>query len=131
MVGATFSLYEGFQRSQQKSVIIKDMSEFIKTVSIDIYNPDIFPHHPVKDYSFNEKSIVFFANGKKVEYGIGDGGFYISKNEDKKVFPFIKDFSASYYDRDNLMIFDEGVRYYCEFTFVFYDKKEIKLQMRL
>jgi prepilin-type N-terminal cleavage/methylation domain-containing protein len=131
IVASTFFLYRSLNRSQEKSEKISRMAEFIKTVSIDVYNSDIFPHHQVKDYSYNSNSIVFFANGKKVQYDFSEGTFYVTKNEDKKEFKFISDFKISYYDRDGLMVFEDGLPYYCEMVFVFYDKKEVKLDMRM
>lgn len=130
IVGVTFSLYKSFNRSQAKSIVIRDMSEFVKTLSIDIYNPDIFPHMPLKDYVFEDKHIVFYANGKKVEYGYDDK-FYMTKNEDTREFGFVSDFSVRYYDRDDAMIFDDGIPYYCEFEFDFTDGKKLRMQMRL
>jgi prepilin-type N-terminal cleavage/methylation domain-containing protein len=130
IVGSSFTLYRNFNRSQEKALVIKKMSEFLKTVSIDIYNPDIFPHHPVKDYTFSENSLTFFANGKKVEYGFS-GKFYINKNDDKKEFAFIKDFKVSYLNKDGLINYDDTFPFSCEMKFIFYDNNEIKLQMRL
>jgi type II secretory pathway pseudopilin PulG len=153
IVWIAFYLYKATNKLQEKSENIENMSEFLKIVSNDTLSPDIYPHHPVKDYSFSDESILFFSGGGKVQYVISDEGFKIIReykkyntpnNDDQttdtntatinikeKIFKFIKKFKVDYYDRDDFINFDEQFPYYCEMIFTFNDNKEVRMKMRL
>ncbi|MCK4797607.1 MAG: prepilin-type N-terminal cleavage/methylation domain-containing protein [Spirochaetes bacterium] len=133
IMGASFALYRGFIRAKENSVKIEKMSRFYEMLFLDVLNPDIFPHHPSDQYVLEEKSIVFFANGGNVEYKyIDDGLLCIQRDKEAKHFSFIKDFNIKYYDKNEFEIFDiKEFPCYCEMKFIFYDKKEISIEMRL
>ena len=145
IVTGMFVLYRGFNTAKNDSVRIMEISKFTNMIIRDVLNPDLFPHHPKQSddetddvYTFDSKSIIFFANKKKVEYNFideTDDYFEIIYNEEElKKFSFIKDFQIKYYDINDFEIIDFGndsYIEYCELLFKFYDNTSLKLNMKL
>lgn len=155
-----FILHNGLNKAKNQAVLIYDISKFAEIIINDTLNPDLFPHHPYtpadqvnkdseKDgndsYIFNKNSIVFFANGSRVEYKFtkndnNKNEFTIIRGEEednKKDEPiyFIKDFNIGYYDKKDFEIIDfnneEDFPFYCKLNFKFYDNKSLTINMKL
>jgi prepilin-type N-terminal cleavage/methylation domain-containing protein len=131
IVGITFGLYNGFNKARNNAVEIKGKSDLLKIVSMDVLSPDIYPHHPAKEYSFTETSITFFSNGGKITYSKTDEGFVIGRNKTERKYRGIKDFKVKYYTIDNVMVLDESFPSYCEMIFTFDKKNEYTVSMKL
>lgn len=131
MVANSFMLYKNLNLSKNKSKNLYYLSMFVDVISNDVFNPDVFPHHPKEEYFFSTNKIIFFANNQKIEYCFLDKNFTILKNNKKYLYNFIKNFNIKYYGKNEFQIFDLDAPYYCEMTFLFNDNKEIKINMRL
>ena len=160
IVSGIFILHKGLSKAKDEAVLIFDISKFAEMVINDTLNPDLFPHHPYKSsdqagkdseeddndsYIFNKESIVFFANGSRVEYKFTKSGdnkneFTIIRGEEKdnkedEPIYFIKDFNIGYYDKKDFEIIDfnneEDFPFYCKLNFKFYDNKTLTIDMKL
>ena len=167
IVSGIFILHKGLSKAKDEAVLIYDISKFAEMVINDTLNPDLFPHHPYKptgqaskdsedddndSYIFTKDSIVFFANGSRVEYKFtksddNKNEFTIIRGEEENAedaekkddndgpIYFIKDFSIDYYDKKDFEIIDfnneEDFPFYCKLNFKFYDNKTLSIDMKL
>lgn len=132
MIASLFFLIAGLTRVEERSVKLAKISEFFDIICSDVLSPDIYPHRQLEDYTFEEDAITFYANGGEVEYSFLDGVFQISKKEFNDTYDIIKEFSISYFDKDEFEVTDEEeMPYYCELKFKTSDNKEVILKMRL
>lgn len=146
IIGITFFLYSGFNKARNNSEKLNKTAKLLYIVTENILNTDLFPAHNKDEYLFEEREITFFSNGKKVNYSFNkvfkiktESAFDLSddvsgdKQEIKKESSFnsVKDFYIKYYDKDNLPVFNDEIPFYCEFYFIFEDKTEKMLKMRL
>lgn len=129
---SSFILHRGFLQARNNASKLYEMSKFSKLLAFDVLNPDIHPHHPKEEYKLSDNSITFFANNGMVKYSFENKTFGIERNENISTYNFIKDFQIQYYDKDGYEYFSlKEHPYSCELIFVFNDKKEIILGMRL
>lgn len=132
IIGIVLFLQSAFLRVEEKSVKIKQVSDFFDIICTDVLNPDIYPHRPLEEYTFEETAITFFANGEQVEYIFEEGVFEINRDTFYETYNFVKEFSITYMDKDEFIVTDEEEQpHFCEMKFIMYDKKELILKMRL
>jgi hypothetical protein len=131
VVSSTYVLHRGFIRNEQHAERIKSTADFMRQVSADALNPDIYPHHPADSYVLEEKTISMYANGGPVTYTMENGVFTIDRSGTTMTYQTISDFTVSYFDEDGYSASSDLFPHSCEMTFTFSDGETTQISMRL